>query len=133
MFSIPVEETTLLMHFLDDVFPLQYPMYKPSTLEGGRGWLLPLVLRTKSLYHAALTFGAYYRTITLPLTSQPSRVAAKIEQGKHFESCIKSLNKFGKNFCPYRKLGIVTTVVQLIFYEVFCNHKMGRHPLTFYM
>jgi hypothetical protein len=115
-----VDETTLLMHFLDDLFPLQFPLYKPSALEGGRGWLLPLLLRVKPLYHAALTFGAYYRTVALPTISQSSRVAAKIERGKHFEICIRSLNQFAKHSCPYRKLGIVTTVVQLTFYEVRC-------------
>ncbi|KAE9365024.1 hypothetical protein N431DRAFT_354061 [Stipitochalara longipes BDJ] len=118
-FSIPVEETTLLMHFLDDMFPLQYPMYKPRALEGGRGWLLPLVLRTTPLYHAALSFGAYYRTTTVPTISQSSQVTAKIEQGKHFEICIKALNQYAQHSCPQRKLGIVTTVVQLIFYELF--------------
>jgi hypothetical protein len=123
-----VDETTLLMHFLDDVFHLQYPLYKPSALEGGRGWLLPLILQTRSLYHVALTFGACYRTIALPSASQSSRVAAKFEQGKHFEICIKSLNMFAKNACPFKKLGIVTTVVQLIFYEVI---RQPRNVISF--
>ena len=116
-----VDETTLLMHFLDDIFPLQYPMYKPSVLEGGRGWLLPLVLRMQPLYHAALSFGAYYRATALPCTSQSSQVAAKIEQGKHFEMCIAALNEFAKRSCPQRKLRIVTTVIEMVFYEVFSH------------
>jgi hypothetical protein len=116
---MPAEEATLLMHFLDNIFPVMYPMYRPGVLEGGRGWLLPIVLRIKPLYHAALAFGAYYRAITLSVTNPSSRVAALVEQGKLYEICIKSLNQFGQNSCPYRKLGIVTTVVHLIFYEVF--------------
>jgi C6 transcription factor Pro1 len=107
-----------MMHFLDDIFPLQYPVYKPGVLEGGRGWLLPVLLRSKPLYHAALAFGAYYRTITLPTTGKSSRVAALVEQGKHFEVCIKALNQFSQRSCQFRKLGIIATVVQLIFYEV---------------
>ena len=27
------------MHFLDNIFPLQYPVFKLGILEGGRGWL----------------------------------------------------------------------------------------------
>jgi hypothetical protein len=119
VFSIPVKEATLLMHFLDNMFPVMYPMYKPSILSGGRGWLLATTLRTKPLYHAALAFGAYYRTITLSRVSPSTRVAALVEQGKLYEICIKSLNQFGQGSCPYMKLGILTTVVQLIFYEVF--------------
>ena len=49
------DDSILLMHFLDSVFPLQYPMYKPEISEGERGWLLSLLLRAKSFYHAALT------------------------------------------------------------------------------
>lgn len=119
VFSIPSKEATLLMHFLDNMFPVMYPMCKPSILLGGRGWLLAITLRIKPLYHAALAFGAYYRTITLSQVSPSSRVAALVEQGKLYEICIKSLNQFGQDSCPYMKLGILTTVVQLIFYELF--------------
>ena len=101
MFSIPVKEATLLMHFLDNMFPLMYALYKPSILSGGRGWLLATTLRTKPLYHAALAFGAYYRTITLSRASPSTRVAALVEQGKFYEICIKSLNQFGQGSCPY--------------------------------
>ena len=128
-----VAETTLLMHFLDDIFPLQYPMYKPSVLEGGRGWLLPLVLRMQPLYHAALSFGAYYRTTALPSTSQSSQVAAKIEQGKHFDMCIAALNDFAKHSCPERRLrsiSFITTVLQMVFYEVFSRPEIYIPALT---
>lgn len=109
------------MHFLDNIFPLQYPVYKPGVLEGGRGWLLPLISSTHPLYHAALAFGAYYRAVTLPSTSQSSRVAASVEQGKHFEVCIKEINLFTQRGCQYNKLGIITTIIQLVFYEVCFN------------
>lgn len=130
MFSIPAKEATLLMHFLDNMFPVMYPMYKPSILSGGRGWLLAITLRIKPLYHAALAFGAYYRTITLSQVSPSSRVAALVEQGKLYEICIKSLNQFGQGSCPYMKLGILTTVVQLIFYEVICLCTIYKCLLT---
>jgi hypothetical protein len=58
--SIPPSDAILLMHFLDHVFPLQYPMYHPSIVSGGRGWFLSLLLRTKPLYHAALALSSYH-------------------------------------------------------------------------
>jgi hypothetical protein len=48
-------EASLLMQYLDHIFPLQFPFYKPSFSEGGRGWLLDLILRTRPLFHAVLS------------------------------------------------------------------------------
>ena len=119
-FSILADESVLLMHFLDSVFPLQYPMYKPGILEGGRGWLLAVVLRTKPLYHAALALSAYHRrTVTLAKTSRSYRVATLVQQEKHLEICINAINQSAQNSCPKNGLGIVTSVVQLAFFEVF--------------
>jgi hypothetical protein len=48
----------MIMNYLDNVFPLQYYFYLPSAAEGGRGWLLNILLRSKRLYYTALTFSA---------------------------------------------------------------------------
>ncbi|KFX96167.1 hypothetical protein O988_05455 [Pseudogymnoascus sp. VKM F-3808] len=62
-FSVVPEEidTDLLMHYLDHVFPLQFPFYKPSVAAGGRGWLLSILTTTKPLYHAAISLASYHR------------------------------------------------------------------------
>ena len=108
------------MHFLDKVFPLQYPMYNPGIQEGGRGWLLALLLRTKPLFYAVLALSAYHRRIiALAKMSCSCRVAALVQQEKHLEDCIKEVNQFAQNSCPKNGLGIATAVVQLVFFEVF--------------
>jgi C6 transcription factor Pro1 len=117
------------MHFLDNVFTLQYPMYKPGSLEGGRGWLLALLLRTKALYHAALTVSAYHRRVTiLSKIRHPCRVKDLVEQERHLEICLaefqqtmKSVNQTVQGvegLCPKHGLGIVALIIQLIFFEV---------------
>jgi len=53
-------QANLLMHYLDVVFPSQFPFYNPTPEEGGRGWLLIMIVRTKPLYHAALSTAAYH-------------------------------------------------------------------------
>jgi hypothetical protein len=58
---IDEEEEGLLMHYLDYVFPLQFRFYEASPSNGGRGWLLSILLRTKPLYYAAITLAAYHR------------------------------------------------------------------------
>jgi hypothetical protein len=55
------EESRLLMHYLDIVFPQLFRFYNPLVSEGGRGWLLTILVRTKPLFHAALSLSAYHR------------------------------------------------------------------------
>lgn len=54
------KESGLLMHYLDYVFPLQFPFYKHSAVKGGRGWLLSLLMQLEPLYHAALSISSYH-------------------------------------------------------------------------
>ncbi|PQE28040.1 regulatory protein [Rutstroemia sp. NJR-2017a WRK4] len=128
--SLPIatSETTLLMHFLDVVFPLQYPLYKPPITQGGRGWLLSLLLSTKPLYHAALGLSAYHKGTILLETSRAQCGKTNIsDQEKHFAICliefqqaIKDVNHWVSEIavCPVNSLGIMACVVQLIFFEV---------------
>jgi C6 transcription factor Pro1 len=123
---IPAEESILLMHFLDRVFPLQYPMYRPDIVDGGRGWLLTLLLRTKPLYHAALALSSYHRRMMISeRTQHPCRVLAVVQQEKHLEIClaevqqsIRSVNRFIQKDQQGTGLGTVTSIVQLVFFEV---------------
>lgn len=126
MASIPLDENVLFMHFLDDVFPLQYPMYKPGILDGGRSWLLALLLRTKPLYHAALALSTYHRrTIMVAGLGHPCQTATLFQQEKHVETCINLLNQSLQNSCPRSGLGIVTSIIQLGFFEVGFVEKMS--------
>jgi C6 transcription factor Pro1 len=54
------KEASLLMHYLDYVFPLQFPFYKHSAIKGGRGWLLSILMQLEPLYHAALSISSYH-------------------------------------------------------------------------
>lgn len=56
-------ESILIMHYLDNVFPCQFRFYQHSLEEGGRGWLLSLLMQNKPLYHAACSLAAYHRQL----------------------------------------------------------------------
>ncbi|KFY94384.1 hypothetical protein V500_03283 [Pseudogymnoascus sp. VKM F-4518 (FW-2643)] len=117
------DETALLMHFLDHVFPLQYPVYKPGIQVGGRGWLLSALLQTKSFYHAALALSAYHRRTAASATlSQPCQIATLVQQEKLLETCIKSLHTFTQTSCPNSELGVMMAIIQLSFFELFTNY-----------
>jgi hypothetical protein len=116
---ISMDDSILLMHFLDNVFPLQYPMYTPEVLDGGRGWLLANLLQSKPLYYAVLAISSYHhRMIVLEKLDHPCQIAALIQQEKHLEVCLSLVNHYAKNSCPTNGLGIATCIVQLVFYEV---------------
>lgn len=59
------DEVGLWMHYLDNTFPLQFPFYKPTTKDGGRGWLLAIVMQTEPLYHAVLSVASYHQHFEL--------------------------------------------------------------------
>jgi hypothetical protein len=119
LFSISAEESALLMMFLDCVFPLQYPMYTPGTVEGGRGWLLTALLQTGALYHASLAFSTYHRRMIMPTNNKTIEGAALVQQEIYLENCITLMKQYAQRSSHDRKgLGIGITVSQLIYFEV---------------
>lgn len=71
MFSYPVgygnmshhdPQEDLLAHYLDVVFPSQFPL--SSEAKVARGWLLPLLLKVPSLYHAAISIAAFHKDLS---------------------------------------------------------------------
>jgi hypothetical protein len=85
------DQAGLLMHFFDHVLPLQFRFYNPSVLEGGRGWLLSILTRTKPLYLVALNLAAYHQQSIL-VRGNRILCTASLEklQERHIE-CIKAL------------------------------------------
>lgn len=57
--TIRGHEASFLMYYLDYVFPLQFKMYDPTMADGGRGWLLQLLLGTPPIYHVTIALSAY--------------------------------------------------------------------------
>jgi C6 transcription factor Pro1 len=113
------------MHYLDNVFPLQYPMYKANVLHGGRGWLLSPMFRIKPLYHATLAISSYHYRKIVNL-HHPCQVTVLVEQENHLQIClaefqqmlIEANTSLENLVCPSHGLGIMTLIVQLIFLEV---------------
>ncbi|KAL4950358.1 fungal-specific transcription factor domain-containing protein [Aspergillus filifer] len=125
---LSTEEATLLMHFLDEVFPLQYPAYKPDTMMGGRGWLLHLLLRTKPLYHAVLALSSYHRLIIgSARLSARCRAFSAVRQEEQLQICLKEVQRTIREvdqFVQTRScgpLGLLASIVQLLYFELFAG------------
>jgi hypothetical protein len=76
---IAQNESVLLMHYLDYVFPCQFRFYQPSLEDGGRGWLLSLLMQTKPLYYAACSLAAYHRQMKYCLQGGMNKGCFQIE------------------------------------------------------
>ncbi|KAK9415743.1 putative Pestheic acid cluster transcriptional regulator 3 [Seiridium unicorne] len=124
-------ESILWMHFIDNVFPLQYPAYKPEMREGGRGWLLHLLLQTKPLYHAALALSSYHRLVVMYQSASPEcRLAATVQQEQQLEKCLNEVQRTIANVSQFveqakqvNRMGIATSIVQLVFFELFAGER----------
>lgn len=116
------------MHFLDFVLPVQYPMYRPQPVDGGRGWFLALLLRTKPLYHAAMALSAYHHrsAVVAVLRNHQCNNVGLIQQEKQLESSLielqhsmRTVGQFVTRLCPNDPgLGIIASMLQLVFFEV---------------
>jgi len=117
--TLNLDDSILLMHYLDNVFPLQYPAYRPRVAEGGRGWLLSFLLRIKEFYHASLALSAYHRQELMSTSmSGEHQIVALSQLEKHMELCLVLLRQSAHNSCKNNPVGIMASVVQLVFFEV---------------
>ncbi|KAI9147353.1 Trichothecene biosynthesis transcription regulator TRI10 [Paramyrothecium foliicola] len=57
---IQEKETSLLMHYLDIVFPLQFPLHDESYI-GKREWLLAILTSSRSVYYATLSLSLLHK------------------------------------------------------------------------
>ncbi|KAI1323295.1 fungal-specific transcription factor domain-containing protein [Xylariaceae sp. FL0255] len=127
-----------LMHYMDAVIPLQWPMWTPDILEGGRGWLLDLVLRTKPLFHAALALSSYHRLIMVTERVKARCLAVAVEiQERHLgvalaevRQAIQATDDFVGSSQSLVGMGTVASIVNLLFLEVFtCGNTAWRMHL----
>lgn len=56
--NIDSQEAWLLMHYLDQVFPWQFPYHDSRSRLGNRGWLFSLLTKRGPLYHAVLSLAS---------------------------------------------------------------------------
>ena len=116
-------ETTLLMNYLDHVFPIQFNCYTPPVTSLGRGWLLALLTRTKPLYHAALSLSALHMyTVLLKMGDKIGSDIHWEEMRRHHSLAFQELQVHisGLKECRNVKPTIETLacVIQLICFEV---------------
>ncbi|KAL9113214.1 MAG: hypothetical protein Q9227_002549 [Pyrenula ochraceoflavens] len=63
-FSFGRSETVLLMFYLERLFPFLFPFYRPSLLQGGRAWILEMMISSPVVRQATLCQSSYFFSLT---------------------------------------------------------------------
>ncbi|TVY75928.1 Pestheic acid cluster transcriptional regulator, partial [Lachnellula suecica] len=61
----PELDRRFMMFYLDHFFPFLFPFYKPPLLEGGRTWILELVVGNQAMWHTTLCLSTYFVSVAL--------------------------------------------------------------------
>jgi len=54
-----------IMFYFDHFFPFLFPFYKPLLLEGGRSWIMELVVGNQAMWHTTLCLSTYFVSVAL--------------------------------------------------------------------
>lgn len=65
-------ELSCIMAYLDHVFPSMFPLYKPSVIRGGRGWLLVRIMNNETLRHISISLTTRFFSV-VPVMESPGR------------------------------------------------------------
>lgn len=117
-------EDTLFMHYLDEVFHIQYPFYHCS--KEGRGWLFSILRRDESAYYATLALSGYHRHSTLSshknCTSNPVLLQTA---NKHYDLALQGMqlslgqsSTWSGTTVLDRSVEILVSILQLLYWEV---------------
>lgn len=130
------QEGSLLMFYLDHVFPHQFPFYQPSLADGGRCWLLPLLTSSKPSYYATLSVSALHWR-SKPECHNIERQALAQQQEYHYTKALQELRLYidalhavGEQRDIARCSNVLACVMQLITYEVSCCQSTSERLRT---
>ncbi|KAK1764752.1 fungal-specific transcription factor domain-containing protein [Phialemonium atrogriseum] len=127
--SMPNEsEFSLIMLYLDYLFPFLNPFYTPRLLDGGRGWLLVVLMRNKALFHTALSLATYVFSVALyhdegspqQCKNHSSEELPKQQElsMRELQADIQELNRRGVKGYMKESTQVMSSIVQLLLFEV---------------
>lgn len=62
-------ESVLVMYYLESVLPFLFPFYQPSLLQGGRSWILEMMISSTVVRQATLCQSSYYLSLARGVAS----------------------------------------------------------------
>ena len=90
-------DLSFVMFYIDKVFPLLFPFYSPSLLDGGRGWLLVQILKNPTLLHTTLCLSLFFFSSIIQEQSRDTEATCNIltreELGRSIENAFGTLQR----------------------------------------
>lgn len=133
--SLDERELTFLTMYLDYVIPFFFPFYRPPLLQSGRGWLLILLMRKRTLLHSALSLATYFfavATDNLISGHELCREHNRSELEKQHELTLKELqhdvavvNQKGVGSDLVESARIMESIVQLVVFEAAVTRRVA--------
>jgi C6 transcription factor Pro1 len=104
-------EASLLMYYLDHIFPIKFRMYNPTAVEGGRGWLLSLLLRTPPMYHMTLAMSAHcFEMLEVPNGAKERKQASLAQLG----SALQNLQQYIRVYSQQKETRSVEDSIKVL-------------------
>ena len=121
-------EPSLLMSYLDYAFPVLFPFYQPSILEGGRAWLLTLALKYTAFYHNIVGLAAYFYC-AVPVLPGPEHDACALKAQTELQiqmekavqgvqDSLRSVTHAGIHNSLSENIRLLGNIVQFVNFEV---------------
>ncbi|CAM1510636.1 Fc.00g009710.m01.CDS01 [Cosmosporella sp. VM-42] len=132
--DIPFREAQLLVHYLDYIFPIQYPYYEDNPDLGGRGWLFWLLMKNGPLHQAILTLSALHQYTKFSYNTGNTEVTERELIGYHtnaLQGLRQALHQYESNrFADNRDqlIEFLACGSALISFEVFLGGTANWQP-----
>ncbi|KIW26541.1 uncharacterized protein PV07_09628 [Cladophialophora immunda] len=118
-----------LAKYLDYVFPLLFPFYRPGFQETGRSWVLALLRRSRVAFHSVMSLSAYFFIFTLIETYPGQHGACKHQLwekvGRQTDMCfemiqhdIHDLRLRGPQSTVVEKARVMESISQFLMFEI---------------
>jgi len=114
-----VSDDFLFMHYLDEVFGIQYPFYN-SPRRRSRGWLFSAIRRAKSTYHATLALSEWHLKSTMELSTTTGPTTRHYDLAvREMELSLAISHTWSSAERLARSTEALTCILQLLFREVY--------------
>ncbi|KAB5578140.1 fungal-specific transcription factor domain-containing protein [Coniochaeta sp. 2T2.1] len=114
--------TVLLMFYLDNVLPFLFPFYRPSPLNGGKSWILELVISSPVLRQATLSQSSYFFSVARHTVSCQIIWETMLEQSKEtfavLGQSLQVINASNTTEHLHGSVRILTAIMQLQRFEI---------------
>ncbi|KAK4937993.1 hypothetical protein LTR10_021482 [Elasticomyces elasticus] len=120
--AIGRSDTVLLMFYMEDLLPFTFPFYCPSLLEGGKSWILDMLISSPVVRQAALCQSSYFFSLARGTADREGAWDTVLKQTRDaFEVLRQSLQVIGNSSITEHLHGavrILASIMQVQRFEI---------------